>query len=229
LYNILEKVKNNLGKLSKKLLPRSLRLTREVSAAPPHEARADTRRRQSFDEALAEQDTALAMFRGLVERCPEALWRRSRGRGRWDLATISLHVVLTLDRVHEALTRDPPALVPEAAERRPAALFLLRAVSRVVLRLRFIPRRGIRAPATFIPRGPALPRESLLREIDRLREESRAAYARFLADPAPPRMIHPVLGALEMREWPRIQAIHVEHHARQLVRELSRAGDRTAP
>jgi AcrR family transcriptional regulator len=136
--------------------------------------------------------------------------------GKWSAAGILEHLMKgfagTTHIMRRALDQDRPKARPDTFRERLSAF--------VVVTVGYFP-SGRRAPDMTRPAGmpPAEAREQVRRALADLDEAAALCETRFgdrtkVAN-------HPILGALDVRQWRRFHRLHTRHHMKQIARMKS--------
>lgn len=137
--------------------------------------------------------------------------------GKWSIAQILEHLLLTYRNTAKGLTRclekGSPLATRATAKQRLAALFLLTTG--------YFP-SGRKAPERTVPRGMAVEnQQAIFEEIGAMAAQLDECERKFGANT---RILdHPIIGPLTVAQWRKFHWIHGRHHARQIRGRLGKA------
>lgn len=161
-------------------------------------------------DAMTDNQRAVERFAAACRAVPASSWPAPTAPGKWSPAQIAEHVALAYELSRKALTGSFPGTSAPAFLRPLIRRFFLAPV----LRRGAFGRRA-KAPGVFLP-GPvsSTPESAAARVI-----ETSAAFEQLLADTARSggdSINHPFFGTVALADYLRLQAIHTNHHLRQL-------------
>lgn len=164
----------------------------------------------SLAESIAENQRAVQRFAATCRGVPDAAWLTPPAPGKWSPAQVAEHVALAYELSRKALTGTFPGTSAPSFLRPLIRRFFLAPV----LRNGAFGRRA-KAPGVFLPGQPSTTPESAAARLaltssafESLIEETARSGAETID--------HPFFGRVPLADYLRLQAIHTNHHFRQL-------------
>lgn len=161
-------------------------------------------------DAMTDNQRAVERFAAACRAVSASAWPEPVAPGKWSPAQVAEHVAVAYELSRKAITGQFPGRAAPAFLRPLVRRFFLAPV----LRRGAFGRRA-KAPGVFLPGPVSSTPESAAARVT----ETATAFEQLLAETArsgTDRVNHPFFGTVPLADYLRLQAIHTNHHLRQL-------------